>query len=306
MTMQAVTSASPNSLSSKIEQLKELSLSDWLSGIIKYLTLITLSITFVLPFYWMASSALKNDSQIYTIPPVWIPNPAFWENFSNAWASQPFNLYVVNTVVRYAIPATIGTVLSSAIVAYGFARIRWRGRDAFFFVCLMTMMIPFQVTMVPLFMVFRELGWINTFLPLVIPAFFGSPYFIFMLRQFFLAIPNELAEAARIDGASEFGIFFRIILPLSRPALTVVGLFAFIDAWNDYLAPLIYLNDESKYVLSLGVENLRRTFLYTSNIANAYPYLMAVSTIVVIPLVIAFFFGQRTFIEGISLSGLKG
>jgi ABC-type glycerol-3-phosphate transport system permease component len=159
--------------------------------------------------------------------------------------------------------------------------------------------------MVPLFMIFKQFGWINTFLPLVVPAFFGSPFYIFMLRQFFLTIPAELSDAARIDGAGEFGILFRIILPLSKPALTVVALFAFIGAWNDYLGPLIYVHDNSMYVLALGVENMRRSMMFNSTVANAYPYLMAISTLVVLPILILFFFGQRMFIEGISLTGLK-
>ena len=276
-----------------------------LAGILKYVVLIVLAISFVLPFYWMAASALKDDSQVYTIPPVWLPNPAHWNNFRDAWTSQPFNLYLFNTLFKYAIPSTIGIVLSSAIVAYGFARIRWRGRDLLFYFCLATMMVPFQVTMVPLFMIFKQLGWLNTYLPLIVPSFFGAPFFIFMLRQFFMTIPQEISDAARIDGASELDILFRIILPLSKPALTVVALFAFINAWNDYLGPLIYINDSSQFVLSLGVEALRATFAFNSTVANAYPHLMAVSTIIVLPIVIIFFFGQRMFIEGISMTGLK-
>lgn len=288
-----------------IERLRHLTIGGWLAEVIKYVTLVMLAITFVLPFYWMVSSALKNDSQIYVVPPTWIPNPAFWENFANAWSSQPFNLYVINTVVRYAVPYTIGTVLSSAIVAYGFSRIKWPGRETLFYLCLGTMMVPFQVQMVPLFMIFKQFGWINSFLPLVVPAFFGSPYFIFMLRQFFMTIPAELSDAARIDGASEWDILFRVVLPLSRPALTVVALFAFIGAWNDYLGPLIYIHENDMLVLAQGVHNMSRAFAFNSTIANAYPYLMAVSTIVVIPIVTLFFFGQRMFIEGISMTGIK-
>jgi ABC-type glycerol-3-phosphate transport system permease component len=277
----------------------------WLREILKYSVLLVLSVTYVLPFFWMISSSIKNDAQVYVVPPIWIPNPAFWDNFVNAWNSQPFNLYVFNTVVRYAVPYMFATVLSSAIVAYGFSRIKWPGRDILFYVCLATMMVPFQVQMVPLFIIFKQFGWINTFLPLVVPAFFGSPVYIFMLRQFFRTIPAELAEAARIDGANEFGILFRIILPLSRPALVVVAMFSFIGAWNDYLGPLIYVHDKSKLVLALGVENMRRAMMFNSTISNAYPYLMAVSTIVVLPILIMFFFGQKTFIEGISMTGIK-
>lgn len=284
---------------------RRLSPMGWLGELLKYTVLISLAVTFILPFFWMVTSALKNDAQVYVAPPIWIPSPAFWQNFINAWRSQPFNLYVFNTVVLYALPATIGVVLSSAIVAYGFSRLKWPGRDSFFYLCLATMMVPFQVQMVPLFIIFRKFGWIDSFLPLVVPAFFGAPFYIFMLRQFFMTIPSELSDAARIDGANELDILFRIILPLSRPALTVVALFAFIGAWNDYLGPLIYVHDSSKLVLALGVENMRRAMMFNSTISNAYPYLMAVSTIVVMPILILFFFGQKTFIEGISMTGIK-
>ena len=233
-----------------------------------------------MPFYWMATSAIKDDSQVYTIPPVLIPNPAFWNNFWDAWSLYDFNLYLFNTVFKYCIPVTIGTVLSSAIVAYGFGRIQWRGREPLFYLCLATMMIPFQVTMVPLFIVFKNLGWINTYLPLIVPAFFGSPYFIFLLRQFFRTIPLELSDAARIDGAGEVRILFQVIFPLAKPALAVVGLFAFMGAWNDYLGPLIYLNDSQQYTLAIGLESLRRTITQVGSVQLAYRYLMAVSTIV--------------------------
>jgi len=273
---------------------------------LKYVTLLVLSASYLLPLYWMATSALKTDSQIYTIPPVWIPVPALWQNFWNAWSSYNFNLYLFNTIFRYAIPVTIGTVLSSAIVAYGFARLRWKSRDVLFVICLSTMMVPFQVTMVPLFIIFKNLGWINSYLPLVIPAFFGNPFYIFLLRQFFRSIPEDLLDAARMDGANELGILFRIILPLSKPALTVVALFTVMAAWNDYLGPLIYLNNSENYTLALGIQSLRQTISSVGSVQLAYPYLMAVSTIATLPIIIAFFFAQRTFIEGIALSGMKG
>jgi ABC-type glycerol-3-phosphate transport system permease component len=273
---------------------------------LKYLLLLVLTISFVLPFFWMASSALKDDSQVYTVPPVWIPIPAHWNNYWDAWNTYNFNRYMVTTVVRYALPTTLGAVLSSSIVAYGFARLRWPGRDLLFSLCMATMMVPFQVTMVPLFITFKYLGWLNTFLPLVVPAYFSNPYFIFMLRQFFRTIPNELSDAARIDGASELVILARIILPLAKPALAVVALFQFMWAWNDYLGPLIYVNQEQSFTIALGIENLRQKLYQVGAVELAYPYLMAVSTVVTIPIVITFFFAQRTFIEGISLTGLKG
>jgi len=276
-------------------------------NVIKYTILLILGAAWLLPFYWMASSSLKNDQQVFVVPPVWIPNPPRWENLPEAWGAQNFNLFLFNTIFKYAIPVTIATVLSSAIVAYGFARIKWSGRDVLFAICLSTIMIPFQVTMVPLFIIFKKLGWINTFLPLVIPAFFGNPYFIFLLRQFFKGIPEELSDAARIDGANEFDIFWRIIMPLVRPALIAVGLFAFMGAWNDYLGPLIYLQVPEQYTLSEGIQFLRINIGgQTTRMALAYPYLMAVSSIITLPILAIFIFAQKSFVEGIATSGIKG
>lgn len=279
---------------------------DWINQVLKYFILIGLAITFVLPFYWMMSSAVKDDSQVYVVPPEWFPRPQHFENFWNAWNSERFNLWTFNTVVRYALPATAGTVLSSACVAYSFSRLQWRGRDALFGIVLATLMVPDWVRLVPLFVIFKNLQWINTFLPLVVPHFFGNAFFIFLLRQFFLALPLELSDAARIDGASELSILIRIILPLSRSALAVVALFTFMNAWNDYLGPLIYMNVEDKWVLTLGVGRLRSAVDEIGNTKLAYPYLMAVSSLITLPVFLAFFFTQRSFIEGISLTGLKG
>jgi ABC-type glycerol-3-phosphate transport system permease component len=268
--------------------------------------LIVLAASYLLPLYWMFISALKDDPQVYTVPPILIPRPAHWNNFVDAWLLYDFNRYMVNTVVRYALPVTLGLTLSSSIVAYGFSRLHWPGRDVFFFICLATMMVPYQVTMVPLFVVFRNLHWLNSYLPLVIPGFCGSPFSIFLLRQFFMSIPEELSDAARIDGATEFDILFRIILPLARPALTVVALLRFLHAWNDYLGPLIYINDEAAFPLALAVNRLRAVLAGITTKSLTYPYMMAVSTMVTLPIVVAFFFAQRTFIEGVSVTGIKG
>jgi ABC-type glycerol-3-phosphate transport system permease component len=274
---------------------------------LKYFILVILSISFAFPLYWMVVSALKNDSQVYTIPPILIPNPAYFENFSNAWMGQfNFNLMAINTIFRYCLPVTIATVVMSTVVAYGFARIKWPGRDILFYLCMATMMLPWQVTMVPLFIIYRDLGWHNSYLPLVVPSLFGGAYFIFLLRQFMMSIPEELSDAARIDGAGEVGILFRIIMPLMMPALTVVALFRWLGAWNDYLGPLIYINDPTLFPLALGVNQLRVAISSTGVRSNAYPYLMAVSTIIAMPILLLFFFAQRTFIEGISLTGIKG
>jgi ABC-type glycerol-3-phosphate transport system permease component len=290
------------------QQKRRITIAEILIEIGKYALLVVLAISFIMPFFWMVTSAIKNDDQVYTIPPVWFPSPVFWNNFWDAWYSGHLNftLYTYNTVIKYAVPAMIGTVLSSAIVAYSFSRIRWWGRDTLFALVVATLMIPGWVTLVPLFIIFKNLGWLNSFLPLVIPRFFGNAFFIFMLRQFFMTIPSELSDAAKIDGANELQTMFRIILPLSKPALTVVALFSFMDAWNDYLGPLIYNNRDTEWVLALGVEKLRSAVYQVGNQQLAYPYLMAVSTLVTLPIFVAFFFAQRTFIEGISVTGLKG
>jgi ABC-type glycerol-3-phosphate transport system permease component len=269
-----------------------------------YALLIVLSLLFLLPFIWMVSTSLKTDPQVYRVPPIWIPNPVRWLNFPEALTALPFPSYFVNTM-KIAVPATIGTLLSSALTAYGFSRIRWPERDALFYICVATMMIPFQVQMIPLFVTFKKLGWINTYWPLIAPTFFASPFSVFMLRQFFLTIPQELSDAARIDGCSEFGIFLRIILPLAKPALAVVALFTFMWAWSDYLGPLIYVNQVSKFTVALGLQQLQATF-HSANQKLVWPYLMAASTAAIVPVLFLFFFAQRTFIEGISLTGIKG
>lgn len=296
----------PSGKSVALRRARHVTLGERLGTLGRYVILAALAATFLLPFYWMGSSAMKDDDQVFTVPPRWIPNPAYVGNFWAAWNVQNFNLYTFNTIVKYAIPATVGTVLSSAVVAYSFSRMRWPGRDVLFAICLATMMIPFQVRLVPLFIIFKNMGWINTYLPLVVPAFFGNAFFIFMLRQFFRTIPMELSEAAKIDGASEIQTLVKIILPLTKPALTVVALFAFMDAWNDYLGPLIYINSEPEWTLALAIQRMGRAMTEVGASANAYPYLMAVSTIVTMPILLIFFFAQRAFIEGISLSGLKG
>jgi multiple sugar transport system permease protein len=211
----------------------------------------------------------------------------------------PFAKYLLNTLLICAL-VVFGTLISCSLVAYGLARIRWRGRNGLFYVIIATMMLPFQVTMVPLFVVFARLGWVDTFLPLIVPAFFGNAFFIFLLRQFFLTIPDELADAARIDGCREWDIYWRIVLPLAKPALATVGLFAFMGTWNDYVGPLIYLSDASKYTLSLGLATFSSQY-------GSYPgMLMAVTAVMTIPIIILFFLAQRTFIQGITLTGIKG
>jgi len=272
-----------------------------------YCLLIVGSLVFMFPLMWMISTSLKPIEETMRLPPQWIPSTFQWGNYWRAITYQsdvlgyiPFLRYGMNTMYL-AILGVTGTVLANALIAYGFARIRWPGRDVFFAITLATMMIPFPVLMVALFSIFKHLGWIGSFRPLWVPAWFGSAFNIFLLRQFFLTIPQELCDAARIDGCSEFGIFRHVVLPLSKPALAVVALFHFLHTWNDFLGPLIYLTHQESFTLSLGLQ------VYQSQHGGTpWNMLMAAATIVVLPVIIVFFLTQRTFIQGIRLTGLKG
>jgi multiple sugar transport system permease protein len=262
---------------------------------------LTLGALFALPFYWLLLSSLKTTAQMFKMPPVWVPDPIVWSNYPRVFTESPFAQYTLNTL-SIAVPVTVGTLLSCTMAAYGFSRLDWRGRDMLFSVSLGVLMIPYIVTMVPTFILFRALGWIGTYNPLVVPAFFGNAYFIFLLRQFFRTIPLDLSDAARVDGASELDIFLRVVVPLARPALAVVALFSFIQAWGDFLQPLIYISDFDRYTITLGL------FRYLSDrIHNTdWGIMMAASTLTLLPIVVIFFFAQRTFIEGIKFTGLKG
>ena len=267
-----------------------------------YAAVLALAIAFALPFFWLLTSSLKTGRQAFAVPPVWFPNPVVISNYPAALTSGPFLQYTLNTL-EITVPRIVGSVFVSALVAYGFARIDWDGRDVVFFLCLSTMMIPFAVTMIPLYIVFFKLGWVGTFLPLQVPWLFGTPFHIFLLRQFFMTIPRELDDAARVDGAGELRIFWGIVMPLSKPALAVVGLFTFLAAWSDYLGPLIYIQDTSQYTLSLGLWYMG-SMMWGS--LDRYAMSLAASTAVTIPVVVVFFLAQRTFIEGVSITGLKG
>ncbi len=257
------------------------------------------ALLFLIPFLWMISSSLKPNYQIFESPPRWIPNPPRWENYSEALTILPFGRYVVNTTV-ITILTIIGHLLSCTIIAYAFARLRAPGRDTLFVIMLATMMLPYPVTMVPLYVLFQRLGWINTIYPLVVPAFLGSPFYIFLMRQFFKTIPRDYEDAAYIDGANLLQILFRIMLPLSAPALATVAIFSFQAAWNDFMAPLIYLQKPDLYTVTLGLQFFRST--YTTN----WAYLMAASLVTTLPVIVIFFLAQRYFVEGITLGGVKG
>jgi len=265
-----------------------------------HLILGLLGISWLIPFFWLVSTSLKVDSQVMRYPPVWIPRPVDWHNYIEAVQAIPFFLYVRNTLI-VTILSCAGSLLSCPLAAYGFSRFHWPGRDLLFIITLGTMMIPYQVTMIPLFLVFNALKWTNSWLPLIIPSFFGGAFYIFLLRQFFLTIPLELSDAATIDGASEARIFLQILLPLCRPALAVILLFESLSRWTDFLGPLIYLNREDLFTISLGLQ----AFVMQRGTTN-WALLMAASTLATLPVVILFIFTQRTFIEGIALTGIKG
>lgn len=330
-----------------------------LAGILTYAALITLGISFSLPFFWLVTTSFKPADRMQQWPPDIIPmrqvhvqyqgqsrevyldknskemillerlkgglarfqpadNPKAapvvmnfdnlaqkvspgleWRNYTRGLTFIPFFQELKNTLI-ISLFSVLGTIISCSLGAYGLSKIDWKGKNTLFIIILSTMMLPAQVTMIPVFAIFAKLGWVDTFLPLIVPSFLGNAFFVFLLRQFFMGIPKELSEVARLDGCSEFDIYRRIIMPLSKPALATVGLFTFMAAWNDFMGPLIYLVNESKYTLSLGLA------MFTGQYGSEYGMLMAVSTVVTIPIIVIFFFTQRTFVQGMTMSGIKG
>ncbi|MEP6754525.1 MAG: carbohydrate ABC transporter permease [Chthonomonadales bacterium] len=273
----------------------------WSAGLTStatYVALIFFSLLFTAPFLWMISTSLKPDSQVFSETIQWIPKPPMWSHYPEALGSFPFMRYLGNTLF-ICFMTTIGAVFSAALPAYGFSRLRWRGRDTLFIIVLMTIMLPAQVTMMPVFLIFRALHWTGTFLPLIIPPFFGSAFSIFLLRQFFMSIPQELSDAARIDGCNELGILVRVVAPISKPAIATVALFAFTGAWMDFMGPLIYLHDEKYYTLAIGMQ------AFLGRHGSEWSLLMAAATVVTLPPLLIFLFAQKTFIQGIALTGIK-
>lgn len=269
--------------------------------VVWYSVMILLAGLFIFPFLWMLTTSVKTVAETNAWPPVWLSPQPQWNNYVRAmFGTVPFPRYFLNTLV-IAVTVIIGDLLSCSMVAYGFARIRFPGRDMLFGLMMSTMMIPFIVRLVPLFVIFRKLGWINTFLPLTVPAFFGTPFFIFLVRQFFLTIPEELTDAAKIDGCSHLGLWWRIMLPLCAPVLAVVAIFAFQNVWNDFLAPLVFLTSESKKTVLLGLYQL-----VVTPYDKPWNLAMAASVVIISPLALVFFFMQRYMVEGITVTGLKG
>ena len=269
--------------------------------IVVYGLLIFLSCVFLFPLFWMITTALKTESQIFRWPPQWLPNPVQWSNFQEALGNPllPFGRFVINTLIIEA-GVVSGRLISCTVIAYGFARGRAPGKNILFTILLATLMLPRAAILIPEYILFNQFGWINTFLPLIVPAWFGEAYAIFLMRQFFMTIPIELEEAARIDGATTLQIIIRLIVPLSIPVLSVIAILTFKDNWNDFLRPLLYLSDSSKYTVAVGLAYFNGQYDVKMNL------LMAASVTMLLPIVILFIFAQRAFVEGISLTGLKG
>lgn len=276
---------------------------EWSWKMICYIIIAIGGIIILIPFFWMVSTSLKKMGDLFILPPVWIPYPMVWSNYIKGWTYLPFTLYTLNTI-RIIIPGLIGTIFSSSLVAFGFSRLRFPGRDVLFLILLSTMMLPPQVTMIPVYLIFRDLNWIDTFKPLWVPSWFGGgAFFIFLLRQFFMSIPLELDDAARIDGCSTFGIYLRIIMPLTKPALAMVAIFSFMGLWNDFMGPLIYLNSMGKRTIALGLSACLGEMIFRD---PHWELVMAISVTALLPCLLVFFFAQKYFIQGIVITGVKG
>jgi ABC-type glycerol-3-phosphate transport system permease component len=268
--------------------------------IIAYLLLVTGALVVTLPFFWMISTSLKKPGTEFAIPIQWLPHPVRWYNYREAWSMLPFNRWVLNSLEITAL-CTIGHLVSTSIVAYGFARIDFPGRDKLFIVVLSTMMLPWPSVVAPLFLYYQAIGWLDTYLPLVVPAYFASnAFYVFVLRQFFLTLPRDLEDAARVDGCSTFGVLWHVGLPHIRPALGIVAVFSFMAHWNDFLGPLIFLASQDRFTAALGLRFFQGLYVIQ------WPLLMAVSLVIVSPCILVFFIAQKYYIQGIVITGVKG
>lgn len=272
-----------------------------LKTLAKHVLLIITSLVFLVPFYWVVMSSLKDNLQIFTYPIIWWPSPFRWENYREAidYPGFPYLRLLWNSIFYVGL-VTIGTVISCAAVGYGFARLRFPGRDLLFGITLATLMIPSVVLFIPTYVLFRQVDLTGTYAPLIIPAFLGNAFFIFMMRQFFRGIPEELSDAARLDGAGEFRIFWQIMLPLVKPALMVVAVFTLLYTWHDFFGPLIYLSDPNDYPLSLGL------FAFKGQRADEWALIMTGAVLTTLPLILVFLFTQRYFLQGVRMTGIKG
>jgi ABC-type glycerol-3-phosphate transport system permease component len=270
-----------------------------MSAVVLYAICTLGAVLIMIPIFWMVSSSLKPAYQLFKYPIIWIPKPFVWANYTKALSAFPFLLYTKNTLI-IAIGSIIGDMLSCSLVAYSFARLRFPGRDVLFIIVLSTTMIPYPVTLIPQFLLFKSLGLIDTYVPLILPAYLAYPIWVFFLRQFFMTIPYEMDEAALVDGAGFFRIYWQILMPLAKPALITIAIFSFVYHWNDFLRPLIYLNSKPKFTVSLGLRVFQGLYL------TRWEQVMAACTVALIPPLILFIVAQRYFIRGIVMTGIKG
>lgn len=263
-----------------------------------YLVLIAGALVMIVPLLWTISTSLKDQSQVFTYPVQWIPRPFKWSNYSSAFDTAPIGTYLLNTVILTSL-GVAGSLVGSSIAGYGFARFRFKGRQAMFGVMLATMMVPTWTVIIPMFVMYQHIGWLDTYLPMIVPAFFATRFNTFLIRQFFLTVPYEIDEAARADGATRWQVFTRIMIPIARPALLIVSIYSFFYYWNEFLLPLLYLQSDKFFPISVGVAN------FASAQQQNYPLMMAIATVALAPPVIVFFVFQRWFIQGVVVTGIK-
>lgn len=273
------------------------------SRVAVYAVLVLGCVPTILPLVWLLRSSVMGDRQIFSSPPDWIPDPWKFSNFVDVFGAQPFGQYLLNSVI-VTVLTVVGTIFSCSLAAFSFARTRWRGRNLVFVLMLSTLMLPYAVTLIPTFLMWNAVGALNSYIPLVVPSFFAAGanagFYVFLLRQFFMGIPYEIDEAAYVDGASTWKVYANIIMPLAKPGIAVVAVFAFINAWNDFLGPLIYLNSQDKFTLALGLAGFQGAY------TGQWGLLMAAATIVFLPVLMVFVVGQKYFVQGVTFTGGKG
>lgn len=269
-----------------------------LSAILSHGLLLMGAVVMVIPFIWMLSTSFKASGQTFVYPPTWIPHPFVWRNYVDMWTALPFNWFFINSL-KIATLATLGQLISCAMGAFAFSVLKFRGREVLFLALIATLMVPYQVTLIPTFILFSKIGWVGTHLPLWVPAFWGGAFGTFLLRQYYLTIPIDLAESARIDGANIFQIFTNIYLPLSKPALATLAIFTFMWTWNDLLNPLIYVSELKQLTLTVGLS------LFQNQYTGKWTLMMAGAMVSILPILLVFFFAQKYFIEGIAMTGIK-
>jgi len=281
------------------KKLKLYNINSLLRKSVLYFVLLFFAMLYLVPFFFLLMGSFKTTSELFQVPFKWLPESFDFTNYVNMFNQIPFMNYLKNTMI-IVVFSVIGALVSNSIIAYGFARLRWPGREKAFMVVLATMILPYQVTMIPLYLMFTKMNWVGTFLPLIVPQFFGNAFYIFLLRQFLVGVPKEITESARIEGANEFQIFLRVIMPVSKPVLASVAIMSFIRAWNDFLGPLVFLGSDRLYTLSLAASMLK------SNFDPNWDLLLPLGVVMVLPVLILFFVLQKYFIQGITMSGIKG